>query len=141
MLVFAATLGACGWHLGSPPAVRWSLDHLAAPVAEPVVSDALLRALRHAGLGEQGGAPITVRVAQADWRPSGAFDGGTAWRATLTVEVVAAGQTTRLHASRLVAPATSSGEAAEARAAAFASLSTTLAPDVVAWLDTVSASP
>ncbi len=141
MLVFAATLGACGWHLGSPPAARWSLDHLAAPVAEPVVSDALLRALRHAGVGEQGGAPITVRVTQADWRPSGALDGGTGWKATLAVEVVAAGQTTHLHASRRVAPAATSGEAAEARAAAFASLATTLAPDVAAWLDTVSASP
>ncbi len=141
MLALAATLGACGWHLGSPPRARWSLDHVEAPAAEPVVNDALLRALRHAGVGNEGGAPITVRVAQADWRPGGAVDGGVAWKATLAVEVVASGQTTRLQASRLVAPAVSSGEAADARAAAFASLAAALAPDVAAWLDTVSASP
>ena len=141
MLALAATLGACGLHLGSPPTARWSLDHVVSPVAEPVVNDALLRALRHAGVRHRGGAPITVRVAQADWRPSGAFDGGVAWKATLAVEVVAAGQTTRLQASRLVAPAASSGDAADARAAAFASLAATLAADVAAWLDTVSALP
>lgn len=64
-----------------------------------------------------------------------------AWRATLAVEVSAAGQTTRLEAARLVAPSASSGDAADARAAAFASLATGLAPDVAAWLDTVSALP
>lgn len=141
LLALVVTLGACGWNLGMPPSARWSVDHVDAPVAEPGIDDALLRALRRGGVAAEGGFSVSVRVTEATWSPSGAYDGATAWRATLAVDVAAAGQHTRLRVSRLVAPSTSAGDAADARATAFASMANTLAPDIAAWLDTVNASP
>lgn len=68
-------LGACEAHLGVlPPASRWSIGEVRAPVAEADVDrwaeDALVAALSARGALEPGAPAVTVTVTQASFTPA-----------------------------------------------------------------------
>jgi hypothetical protein len=127
---------ACALHLGTaPPASRWSVPAVLAPVAEPDVDlrvrEALLDAL--AARGALGGPPLSVTVTVATFLPSRRAADTLLYDATLVLRVRAGARERDVLATASVIDPGNAGDASVLRADAFRRLARTAAAEVAAW--------
>ena len=129
---------ACTLHWGTPPATRWTLGEVLAPVAEPgldlALRDAFMAELSGANLlGSQDVPAFRIEVLGADWVPAGRSETGVLYEARLSILLSAGSRQQTFSLSRL-SPDPGAALVVATRARIFEELAAIAAARAVSWL-------